>query len=57
MLVLGRSQVESLLDLDTLIDAFVSAMGDLSADHASAPPASPHWCPSMRPSLRRCPAS
>ncbi|RPF39257.1 hypothetical protein EDD92_9490 [Streptomyces sp. TLI_185] len=28
MLVLGRSQVESLLDLDTLIDALASAMAD-----------------------------
>ncbi|MFE0378161.1 ornithine cyclodeaminase family protein [Streptomyces inhibens] len=37
MLVLGRSQVEALLDTDTLIDALASAMADLSAGRASAP--------------------
>ncbi|MEU8034740.1 ornithine cyclodeaminase family protein, partial [Streptomyces sp. NPDC049099] len=37
MLVLGRSQVEALLDVDALIDALASAMADLSAGHASAP--------------------
>ncbi|MGI5380415.1 ornithine cyclodeaminase family protein [Streptomyces sp. CA-251387] len=37
MLVLGRSQVEALLDMDTLIDALASAMADLSAGRASAP--------------------
>ncbi|WP_435603692.1 ornithine cyclodeaminase family protein [Streptomyces sp. bgisy130] len=37
MLVLGRSQVEALLDLDALIDALASAMTDLSAGRASAP--------------------
>ena len=37
MLVLGRSQVEALLDLDALIDALASAMADLSANRASAP--------------------
>ncbi|MCC5474628.1 ornithine cyclodeaminase family protein [Streptomyces barringtoniae] len=37
MLVLGRSQVEALLDVDTLIDALGSAMADLSAGRASAP--------------------
>ncbi|MGY5125515.1 ornithine cyclodeaminase family protein [Streptomyces nigrescens] len=37
MLVLGRSQVEELLDLDALIDALASAMTDLSAGRASAP--------------------
>ncbi|MGW7575607.1 ornithine cyclodeaminase family protein [Streptomyces sp. NPDC054765] len=37
MLVLGRAQVEALLDLDTLIDALASAMADLSAGRASSP--------------------
>ncbi|MET7293411.1 ornithine cyclodeaminase family protein [Streptomyces griseoloalbus] len=37
MLVLGRSQVEALLDLDALIDALGEAMADLSAGRASAP--------------------
>ncbi|MFG2094111.1 ornithine cyclodeaminase family protein [Streptomyces sp. NPDC048612] len=37
MLVLGRSQVEELLDLDALIDALASAMTDLSAGRASSP--------------------
>lgn len=37
MLVLGRSQVEALLDMDALIDALASAMADLSAGRAAAP--------------------
>ncbi|MGC0376438.1 ornithine cyclodeaminase family protein [Streptomyces sp. SAI-229] len=37
MLVLGRSQVEELLDLDALIDALAEAMADLSAGRAFAP--------------------
>ncbi|MHB9861447.1 ornithine cyclodeaminase family protein [Streptomyces sp. YIM S03343] len=37
MLVLGRSQVEALLDVDSLIDALASAMADLSAGRASVP--------------------
>ncbi|WP_407289106.1 ornithine cyclodeaminase family protein [Streptomyces sp. BP-8] len=37
MLVLGRSQVEALLDVDTLIDGLASAMTDLSAGRASSP--------------------
>ncbi|MGW1378859.1 ornithine cyclodeaminase family protein [Streptomyces sp. NPDC002446] len=37
MLVLGRSQVEALLDMDALIDALASAMTDLSAGRASSP--------------------
>jgi len=37
VLVLTRPQVESLLDLDTLIDALASAMADLSRGMASAP--------------------
>ncbi|MFI1304183.1 ornithine cyclodeaminase family protein [Streptomyces sioyaensis] len=37
MLVLGRSQVEALLDIDALIDALASAMADLSAGRAAAP--------------------
>lgn len=37
MLVLGRSQVEALLDMDTLIDALAAAMTDLSAGRASSP--------------------
>ncbi|MFC9956024.1 ornithine cyclodeaminase family protein [Streptomyces nigra] len=37
MLVLGRSQVESLLDMDALIDALAPAMADLSAGRASVP--------------------
>jgi alanine dehydrogenase len=37
VLVLGRSQVEALLDLDALIDALAPAMADLSAGRASAP--------------------
>lgn len=37
MLVLGRAQVEALLDMDSLIDALASAMTDLSAGRASSP--------------------
>src|SRR4051794_12468440 len=37
MLVLGRSQVKDLLDMDALIDALASAMADLSAGRASVP--------------------
>ncbi|MEU5211739.1 ornithine cyclodeaminase family protein [Streptomyces sp. NPDC020742] len=37
MLVLGRAQVEALLDTDALIDALASAMTDLSAGRASCP--------------------
>ena len=37
MLVLGRSQVEGLLDMDALIDALASAMADLSAGRAASP--------------------
>lgn len=37
MLVLGRSQVEALLDVDSLIDALALAMADLSAGRASVP--------------------
>jgi alanine dehydrogenase len=37
MLVLGPSQIDTLLDLDALIDALASAMVDLSAGRASSP--------------------
>ncbi|MEE4418118.1 ornithine cyclodeaminase family protein [Streptomyces bugieae] len=37
MLVVGRSEVEALLDMAALIDALASAMADLSAGRASAP--------------------
>jgi ornithine cyclodeaminase len=37
VLVLSRGEVESLLDLDRLIDALADAMADLSAGRASAP--------------------
>lgn len=37
VLVLGRSQVEALLDPDALIDALAGAMAELSAGRASAP--------------------
>lgn len=37
MLVLGRSEVEALLDVDSLIDALAPAMADLSAGRASVP--------------------
>lgn len=37
MIVLGRSQVEELLDLDTLIETLAAAMADLSAGRASMP--------------------
>ncbi len=37
MLILSRSQVEELLDLDALIDALAVAMADLSAGRASVP--------------------
>jgi ornithine cyclodeaminase len=37
MLVLSRSEVRELLDLDALIDALAEAMEDLSAGRASAP--------------------
>ncbi|MFF4275643.1 ornithine cyclodeaminase family protein [Streptomyces sp. NPDC001536] len=37
MLVLGRSHVEALLDVDSLIDALAPAMADLSAGRASVP--------------------
>jgi ornithine cyclodeaminase len=38
MLVLSRRDVESLLDLDELIDALARAHAELSAGHASIPP-------------------
>ena len=38
MLLLGRDDVERLLDVDALIDALAAAMADLSAGRASAPP-------------------
>ena len=38
MLVISRSQVEQLLDVDTLVDALAAAMADLSAGRASMPP-------------------
>src|ERR1700736_3716577 len=38
LLVLSRSDVESLLDLDRLVDAVAAAMVDLSADRVSMPP-------------------
>ncbi len=38
MLVLSRAEVESLLDLDQLVDAVAAAMVDLSAGRASVPP-------------------
>jgi alanine dehydrogenase len=37
MLVIGRAEVEALLDLDDLIDALEHAMADLSAGKASVP--------------------
>jgi alanine dehydrogenase len=37
MLVLDRSQIDALLDLDVLIEALASAMADLSAGRASVP--------------------
>ena len=37
VLILDRPQVESLLDLDQLIDALAAAMADLSTGRASAP--------------------
>jgi alanine dehydrogenase len=38
MLVLGRREVEELLDVDALIDALAGAMVDLSSGRASVPP-------------------
>jgi alanine dehydrogenase len=38
MLILSRTEVESLLDLDRLVDALAVAMADLSRGRASAPP-------------------
>ena len=38
VLVLGRREIEALLDLDALIDALAPAMADLSAGRASVPP-------------------
>jgi ornithine cyclodeaminase/alanine dehydrogenase-like protein (mu-crystallin family) len=38
VLVLGRADVERLLDLDALVDALADAMADLSAGRASMPP-------------------
>ena len=38
MLVLSHSDVESLVDLDRLVDAVAAAMEDLSAGRASMPP-------------------
>jgi alanine dehydrogenase len=37
VLLLSRSEVEELLDLGELIDAFAGAMADLSAGRASVP--------------------
>jgi ornithine cyclodeaminase len=38
MIVVGRRDVEELLDLDALVDALALAMSDLSAGRASVPP-------------------
>ncbi len=38
MLIIGRAEVEALLDLDRLIDALGPAMRDLSEVRASVPP-------------------
>jgi alanine dehydrogenase len=38
MLILSRSEVERLLDVDALIEALAAAMSDLSAGRASSPP-------------------
>jgi alanine dehydrogenase len=38
MLILSRSEVERLLDLDALIEALAAAMSDLSAGRSSSPP-------------------
>jgi ornithine cyclodeaminase/alanine dehydrogenase-like protein (mu-crystallin family) len=38
MLILSRTEVEALLDLDRLVDALAAAMVDLSGGRASAPP-------------------
>jgi ornithine cyclodeaminase/alanine dehydrogenase-like protein (mu-crystallin family) len=38
MLILNRREVESLLDLDQLIDALAPAMAELSAGHVAMPP-------------------
>jgi ornithine cyclodeaminase len=38
LLVLSRTDVESLLDLDQLVDAVAAALADLSADRVSMPP-------------------
>jgi alanine dehydrogenase len=38
MLILSRSEVERLLDVDELIEALAAAMSDLSAGRASSPP-------------------
>src|SRR6478672_6806557 len=38
MLILRRSEVERLLDVDELIEALAAAMSDLSAGRASSPP-------------------
>jgi ornithine cyclodeaminase len=37
MLMLSRTEIEALLDLDALIDALATAMANLSAGHASSP--------------------
>jgi ornithine cyclodeaminase/alanine dehydrogenase-like protein (mu-crystallin family) len=56
MLVLSRSDVESLVDLDQLVDAVASAMADLSAGQASMPPRVAAEVPARRGILAAMPA-
>jgi alanine dehydrogenase len=56
MLVLSRSEVESLLDLDELVDAVAAAMSDLSADRASMPPRVGAAVPARHATLGAMPA-
>lgn len=56
MLVLSRSEVASLLDLDRLVEAVAAAMADLSAGGASMPPRAAAAVPERRGMLAVMPA-
>jgi alanine dehydrogenase len=56
MLILSRTEVESLLDLDRLVDALAAAMVDLSRSRAAAPPRVAVWTGDRHAMLAAMPA-
>jgi alanine dehydrogenase len=56
MLILSRTEVESLLDLDRLVDAVAAAMVDVSGGRASVPPRVAATVPERRALLAAMPA-